>query len=89
MAATALCRCGHCGVVRRLRVEGEFASCGVCGKILMELRGDAERARSLSRRRRMRGKRRSQAGRADMGGDVGVRRAQEAQSDAESTVTTG
>ncbi|KAK3135677.1 hypothetical protein QOZ80_5BG0422070 [Eleusine coracana subsp. coracana] len=91
---TALCRCGHCGAVRRLRMEGDFASCGVCGKVLLQLRGDKERSRALSRRRRQmkkrgKGEEGRAAGRGDMGGDVGVKRRRGAVSDAESTVTTG
>jgi hypothetical protein len=59
VTATALlawCRCGHCGAVRRLRLEGEFASCGVCGKVLLELRGDEELASRMRKRSKKRGR---------------------------------
>lgn len=90
-ALSAWCRCGHCGALSRLRVEGDFASCNACGKVLLELRGDVGQTRALSaRRRRMkRGREGRAAGRGDMGGDVGVRCGRGAESDAKSTVTTG
>uniref|UniRef100_J3M6W5 Uncharacterized protein n=1 Tax=Oryza brachyantha TaxID=4533 RepID=J3M6W5_ORYBR len=40
MAPMAWCWCSHCGVARRLRREGEFASCSSCGKVLLQLRGE-------------------------------------------------
>ncbi|CAN6333190.1 unnamed protein product [Urochloa humidicola] len=39
--SAAVCWCAHCGALRRLRAEGDYASCGACGKVLLELRGDA------------------------------------------------
>ncbi|RLN01107.1 hypothetical protein C2845_PM06G22580 [Panicum miliaceum] len=47
--------CGHCGAVRRLRAEDEFASCSSCGKVLLELRGVGAAAAAPRRRRRAEG----------------------------------
>ncbi|PUZ66108.1 hypothetical protein GQ55_3G280300 [Panicum hallii var. hallii] len=47
--------CGHCGAVRRLRAEGELASCSSCGKVLLELRGGGAAAAAPRRRRRAEG----------------------------------
>jgi hypothetical protein len=71
----AWCRCGHCGAVRRLRLEGEFASCVVCGKVLLEL------ASRMRKRRKGRGREGRAPGRGGTSGADGVRR----ESDAEST----
>ncbi|OEL15809.1 hypothetical protein BAE44_0023173 [Dichanthelium oligosanthes] len=85
MALPELCWCGHCGVLRRLRVEGEFASCSSCGKVLLELRGDAAAA---APRRRTRRTEDGAAGRAgNVGAGVGKAPGRGETSDAESSVT--
>ncbi|KAJ1262762.1 hypothetical protein BS78_09G134900 [Paspalum vaginatum] len=87
-STAALCWCAHCGAVRRLRAEGELASCGTCGRVLLELRGDAA---AVAAPRRQRQRRRTEssaatAGRRKMGADVvGARAGREEISDAEST----
>ncbi|KAF8719849.1 hypothetical protein HU200_024608 [Digitaria exilis] len=93
--ASLLCWCAHCGAVRRLRAEGEFASCASCGRVLLELRKDAAVAaagapRSLLRQRRCRKRRREArtVGRGHAGPDVGARTGRGEISDAESTVLT-
>ncbi|PAN19687.1 hypothetical protein PAHAL_3G290400 [Panicum hallii] len=95
MAPSALCCwCAHCGAVRRLRAEGDFASCASCGRVLLELRGDAPPAAAaagLLRQRRCRRKRRREArtvGRGRKGPEVGARSGRGDVSDAESTVLT-
>ncbi|AQK93072.1 hypothetical protein Zm00014a_042034 [Zea mays] len=84
MAPSATCWCGHCGAVRRLRAEGEFASCAVCGRVLLDLQDDAVAApppRQLRRRQR-----RARDGAAAR--DIGARPERGDISDAESTVTS-
>ncbi|RCV17842.1 hypothetical protein SETIT_3G252200v2 [Setaria italica] len=92
MAPSAMCWCAHCGAVRRLRAEGEFASCSSCGRVLLELRGDAASAaaapRSLLQRRRRRRREARTVGRAHTGPEVGARTGRGDISDAESTVLT-
>ncbi|KAF8765719.1 hypothetical protein HU200_008222 [Digitaria exilis] len=91
MASSALCWCAHCGAVRRLRAEGEFASCASCGRVLLELRKDAAAVASRSLRQRRCRKRRRGArtvGRGHAGPNVGARTGRGEISDAESTVLT-
>ncbi|RLM52878.1 hypothetical protein C2845_PMPSC011945 [Panicum miliaceum] len=93
MAPSALCWCAHCGAVRRLRAEGDFASCASCGRVLLELRGDAAAAAAarLLRQQRCRRKRRGEArtvGRNCTGPEVGASHGRGEISDAESTILT-
>ncbi|KAG0517972.1 hypothetical protein BDA96_09G135300 [Sorghum bicolor] len=83
MAPPAMCWCGHCGAVRRLRAEGEFASCASCGRVLLDLQEDAVAAPPPRHRRRQRRARDGVAGR-----DVGAKPKRGDISDAESAVTT-
>ncbi|CAL5094782.1 unnamed protein product [Urochloa decumbens] len=83
MALPELCWCGHCGASRRLRDEGEFASCSACGKILLERRGGDAAALPPARRRR----RRTEDG-AVGHGDAGAKSRRGEVSDAESGVTS-
>lgn len=76
--------CGHCGAARRLRVEGEFASCSSCGKVLLELRGgDAAAPAAPRRRRRAEG---GAAGRGNVDAGAGAGHGRGEISDAESRV---
>ena len=95
MAPSALmCWCAHCGALRRLRAEGDFASCASCGRVLLELRGDADAAAAavagLLRQGRCRRKRREAhtVGRGRTGPEVGARSGRDEMSDAESAVIT-
>ncbi|AQK93073.1 hypothetical protein ZEAMMB73_Zm00001d009924 [Zea mays] len=86
MAPSATCWCDHCGAVRHLRAEGEFASCAVCGRVLLDLQDDAVAAPpppQLLRRQRRRARDGGAAGRG-----VGARPERGDISDAESTVTS-
>ncbi|MBC2899890.1 hypothetical protein CFC21_112708 [Triticum aestivum] len=85
VAATgALMACGHCGGLRRVRMEGEFVSCDSCGKVLQQ-RGRKQRALEVEARRRRRwlGARKRRDGRAAAGGGGMVvgREASDAESD--------
>ncbi|CAL4893409.1 unnamed protein product [Urochloa decumbens] len=90
MALSAvLCWCAHCGALRRLRAEGDYASCGACGKVLLELRRDAKASGAARRLRQQRWRRRREArtvGRRRTGAEVGARTGRGEISDAESTV---
>ncbi|KAE8808605.1 hypothetical protein D1007_14999 [Hordeum vulgare] len=78
--------CGHCGGLRRVRVEGEFVSCDSCGKVLQQ-RGRKQRAVDAEARRRRRRrwlgarKRRDDRAVAGGGGMVVGREASDAESD--------
>ena len=85
VAATgALIACGHCGGLRRVRMEGELVSCDSCGKVLQQ-RGRKQRALEVEawRRRRWLGARKRRDGRAAAGGGGMVvgREASDAESD--------
>ncbi|KAF8719848.1 hypothetical protein HU200_024607 [Digitaria exilis] len=84
MSASETYWCGHCGAARRLRVEGEFASCSSCGKVLLELRGGGVAAPPAPRRRR-RTQDDGAAGRGNVDAGVGAGEI----SDAESRVAAG
>ncbi|CAL4900587.1 unnamed protein product [Urochloa decumbens] len=86
--SAALCWCAHCGVLRRLRAEGDYASCGACGKVLLELRRGAKAAAAARRLRQQRWRRREArtVGRRRTGVEVGARTGRGEISDAESTV---
>ncbi|CAN6360226.1 unnamed protein product [Urochloa humidicola] len=88
--SAAVCWCAHCGALRRLRAEGDYASCGACGKVLLELRGDAAAAaaRRLRQRRCRRRKEARTVGRRRTGAEVGARTGRGEISDAESAVLT-
>ncbi|OEL15808.1 hypothetical protein BAE44_0023172 [Dichanthelium oligosanthes] len=90
-SAAAMCWCAHCGAVRRLRAEGDFASCASCGRVLLELRGGgaaAAAAPRLQQQRRCRKRRREArtVGRRRTGAGVGAGSERGEVSDAESTV---
>ncbi|KAF0922935.1 hypothetical protein E2562_002172 [Oryza meyeriana var. granulata] len=83
MAPVAWCWCSHCGVTRRLRREGEYASCSSCGKVLLQLRdaaAEAPRPRLHLRPRMRTAKRRAVAADAAAGGDKSRREAYDAES---------
>ncbi|CAN6328366.1 unnamed protein product [Urochloa humidicola] len=89
--SAAACWCAHCGALRRLRAEGGYASCGACGKVLLELRGDAVAEAAARRLRQRRCRRRKEArtvGRRRTGPEVGARTGRGEISDAESAVLT-
>jgi len=94
MAPSALCWCAHCRALRRLRAEGDFASCASCGRVLIELRGDDAAAAAVAgllrqwRCRRKRREARTVVGRGRTAPEVGARSGRDEISDAESTVLT-
>ncbi|PNT71312.1 hypothetical protein BRADI_2g26250v3 [Brachypodium distachyon] len=67
-----LMACGHCGPLRRIRMEGEFFSCDSCGKVLDQRRRHAVLQAQQRRRRRWRlGLRKKRDERAVAGGGGG------------------
>jgi hypothetical protein len=87
MALSELCWCGHCGAVRRLRAEGEFASCSSCGKVLLELRRGDDASAAGAPRRRRRAEDDGAAGRGSAGAGVGAGPGRGEASDAESSAS--